>query len=361
MAVVKYPHRRVHPFEITRGASSSNFNISPSAQINAPGEKAFSLVQVPRAHDGKSVTKIHLPLYSIGTNTAKALVETVDASGNPTGTLYSPGNSTVNFTFTNSSYHWRSLTFDGSFAITAGDYLGAGVEILTGTANTYLCKISGINGTPHPGFAQSRHYTTSWGRSIHHYGVIIEFSDGTMWPLDGSGMPSKSGINTAFDANDNPNHRGNRFRLLEDLEFDCFYFHRPTTSADYKVKLYGPSGLLKEATMDESLYFNDWYPTFLECDGAPVVLEKDTDYVVCWAPISTTLTMNPIVQTMESQALKDGGAFKDISEAKAHNPTDVTDFTLDHTKLMSIWPAFSGVDIPAGGGGGGVIAHPLYG
>ena len=362
MAVVDFIEPQPLPLGIQSWLveNGAGWDQTTGLQTNAVGEKAYTVLKVPKGKGG-TVKGMVWGAYETGAGDIELRVETVDSSGNPSGTLVL-ANSKKTFAATTGGYKWNSADFDGTFAISDGDVIAVGWEVPTGSGVD--CRTTrGTAPTTRYGFGrQSRHHTTSWLRSIQHDQFGLVYDDDTVWLFDGMPPVSGAATNPAFDANNNPNTRGNQFTVDFEAPFYGFkYVHPHQLSADFDLELYGPSGLLAEATVDSSLRSQAWYTDCVPHTGSPVTLSPGTTYVIAFEATHASSTINPGLSNFASAATRAGSILKNFAYATAHDPGDASDFAVDTTKFLPIYPVVGGLEIPAGGGGGAAAAAGIFG
>lgn len=174
------------------------------ALFSASTTKGAGIHQAPKAgvisHIGVLTNSIATPpVY-------EARLETVDSSGNPSGTLVAAG---ANATFTPAAgLQWIALTTPPTVA--KGDGLAAVVQYSSGTIDGTHAATFGryVYGQIQRGLPYSAYNTGAWSKLANRPCFSLKYNDGTI--LYG-GVPAASILTTAWHAASSPNEYGSVF------------------------------------------------------------------------------------------------------------------------------------------------------
>lgn len=178
-----------------------------SLQIDANGEKVAFIVQAPKSG---TVVKLCFWVFTVTTgNTIDVRLETVDASGNPSGTLWDSPTNNARATANITAAGWYAVTLNSSQTVAQGDYMAI---VLAHTGNSANLTISTVDPTScAQEFPYSAQYIASWTKlkncpicAIEYPSTTYEVIQGA-WPINGYG-------NVAFN-NTGTNERGLRVKL----------------------------------------------------------------------------------------------------------------------------------------------------
>lgn len=278
-------------------APISNGEFTPSsATLDAAGEKIAYITYVPE--DG---TITHVTFRVAGLTTAQTLrvsLQTLDASGNPSGTLY--GGSTAGTQASPTANTWYRVALGTGATAVGGDRIAIVVE-WDATAgnlnvNTYLSPASF---GPQPVYI-AEFTTGAWVKTRTRLGMFALDYNGTYYPMIAS--PVVTGSEAYHDGLTN-DERGNRFVLPFKARAIGAWFHGQifSTAGSGDVKLYGEtteSVSLAYASLASPSDYHTHYVYFAN----PVSLNASTTYRLALRATHATEYVGILVGTATDNA-----------------------------------------------------------
>lgn len=327
--------------------------------LDAAEEAAWAVHSIQRSGGG-SISHIHSRTGTVtisGTNDVR--IETVDSSGNPSGTLWGTTTNGAQLYNTSNTLYRTALTLPATVAL--GDIIAILSKNPTvGFGNFNLNRspqtIPALRGFPYIGGPGN---TTKIDLSGTFF--AIEYDDGVFefpaYVLPGACTPASLTISTST----NPDEVGNLFTPAHTMRCTGWWVHAGVASgANYRMQLYasGNNTPLATATMlaahatnaGARIYQGSWDDV---SDG--ITLSAGTAYRVAYLP--TTATSATIYRiTGHSSAFFDPMGLAGAQES-SRNRTSTTDpdsasWTETSTQRAQLGIIVDAVDIPSGGGGG---------
>lgn len=179
--------------------------------MDAAGERCATIVRVPKSG---TLSNVGFKVKNVvaGPHTLDIRLETVDASGNPTGTLVSTG---VETTKSVSAGIWYDAVLDTAWTEANGCTRGTTFAIVfrvptSGTPDVDIATYSDDAGREFP---YSLTFAASvWTKSKGGIMAALEYSDGSYEWIPGL-WPFEILLSTSFNSTNTVNRVGNRFRL----------------------------------------------------------------------------------------------------------------------------------------------------
>lgn len=281
------------------GQHQYHLTVSPVTQIvDAAGEGVASMFKAPQA--GVLDRVIFRTVSINGTPpTYQVRIETVDASGLPTGTLVAAG---ATQTFPPTATTWHTLTLGTPPTLVAGTYYAVvvtddGVTAPDGTDNaTFLVRSSGAGGASHPHAAINTGAGWAYQATNDAWPSIIPQYDSASNDriVQGySGMHSSATANFAND--DSPDEHGILFTVPVAMDLLAVQMlHRDSnSSSDFDISLYngdstGDTDLVERiTTIDASFHANNSQRNMVHSFASIHSLVTGTNYRLTLTPTST--------------------------------------------------------------------------
>ena len=334
-------------------------NTGTGILLNAADQAAWAVHSIRRSGGG-SISHIHSRTGTVttaGTNDLR--IETVNSSGNPSGTLWGTTTNGAQAYTTSNTHHRTALTLSATVAM--GDLiavLSQSPSVSFGNLNINRAGTSlpALRGFPYPG---GPGLTTKI--DITGTPFLLEYSDGvfeyTEYVLPGACNPASLTIATGT----NPDEVGNLFTPGVTMRTTGWWMHAGVASgANYRMQLYesGNNTPLATATMlaayQTSAAARFFHGSWDVNDG--VTLTAGTAYRVAYLP--TTATSSTIYRiTGYNNAFFDPmglpGAQESSRNRSATTDPDSASWTETSTQRAQMGIIIDAVDDGAGGG-----AHP---
>lgn len=215
--------------------------------LDAADETAWAVYSIERSGGG-SITHVHSRTGTVttpGTNDIR--IETVDASGNPSGTLWGTTTNGAQAYTTSNTHHRTALTLSATVAI--GDMiavLSKSPTVSFGNLNLVRSTVAvpPSRGFPYPG---GPGLTTKIDLSGTFF--ALEYSDGVFeapaYVLPGACLPASFSISTSTS----PDEVGNHFTPTATLRCTGWWLHGGIAGgANYRMQLYAASSNTPLAT-----------------------------------------------------------------------------------------------------------------
>lgn len=317
--------------------------------MNALDEILMLVFRVPAAI---TLRKISFKTTAVSSfvGTAQVRVETVGATGLPTGTLVA-ANTNASFT---PSVSTQTVQLTADATLSAGDMVAVGIRITAYTSGSFTVA------------QDQRVMTFSLDRAFP-YGVVatstkiaavgaigVELSDGSKLSIPGAGGVASTMTDYSWASNSNPDRRGVRWK--QPFTGECVGFSNTdvTYLNDWKFLLYDTDGttvLLDSGTLDGD--HNSGTRGFRTYGIAPTELTKDSVYRLVILPLTTTsrLALSTItVADAASMAYFPGGSDWQYTTANGA-PTAEGDWTNSTTeKPIGLFLHFRSIDLGGAGG-----------
>lgn len=318
--------------------------------IDAAGEKAGFVLRAPATG---TIAKIGFGVRTVtAAQDLDVRLETVDANGDPSGTLLAAGSNGTQ-TPTANTWFWTALT--SGAAVTRGDDIAISIT-WAGTAGNleiaaYWSNIAQMGGPPY-----ADQYTTAWAKQSRMPVIALEYNNGSRPFL--RSLPSVTNNLLAFNSGSTPDEIGIRFQVPYKASIlGCNIEMNRSSANSCTVRLYdASSNLLASRQIDTDAVGaanSGSVPAWFSSD---VDLSINTTYRLTVVPDSTT---NIGIREIEVDSAGTLEALPLGANAYRTERTDGGVWTDTNTKFPMIFPVWSRLDDGAGGGGGGgLIIHP---
>lgn len=178
--------------------------------LDAADEKAAFVFRVPKAG---TITKVGFRTSTVTTGaTVDVRLETVDASGNPSGVLAGTNTNASQVIASTDDNVWFTVTLTAGYAASTGTVLA--IVIVNPSASPGNLNIARITTTFEAitGFPYSDLFIGGWAKSSSS-GMLcyIEYSDGTTAPF--GNLPLSALASVSFNSGSTPDERGHIFQL----------------------------------------------------------------------------------------------------------------------------------------------------
>ncbi len=240
------------------------FVTQTSAAVGSSGHATSAVFQAPKT--GTIDRAGFRVAAATTTGNATVSLQTVDASGNPSGTLWGTNTSVVTNVLNSADDTWIEVTLTAGASVTRGDILAL---VVTADATLNINVVHGLR-LDVGGFPYIDTYTGSWAKSTGRvFAGAIRYSD-TEWTYATGMMPVASATTSfgsgTFNNGSTPDERGNKLTV----PFACKVagiWHRvaAATTGDYDLKLYDSGGsVLGSCSVDGDLNqianAYNWFP-----------------------------------------------------------------------------------------------------
>lgn len=239
----------------------SNIITAGADTLDAAGEYSAYVIQAER---DMVISHLGYQLTAIGSPTADVRIETIDASGLPSGTLWATNTNIVTGTLTSNT--WRVDALTAPATITKGQWFAlkfvynTGTSIGTRVVTNYLLP-----------FALPYKVTNTTGSAVKSRsgGVIIAFgSNATTFYKNSSGLAALSDTNGTFNSSTAAGTaRGLRFRMPFSGTLNGATWFGFSTNGDYNLNLLTDVGVLIK-----SMAFDGDYSVISNTNGNVVSL-----------------------------------------------------------------------------------------
>ena len=319
--------------------------------LDAAGEKAGAVIEVPKAGN---IRKIHFRTGTVTTGeTVDVRVETVDGSGDPSGTLWAANTNVSQLILATDDTVWFSPTLTADAVVVAGDKIGVVIALPTpiNVGNMNIVRIGDVETMTQ--LAYTDLFTASWLKSaIGKPCVALEYSDGTFSDTIGC-YPISTLSTRTFNSGSTPDERGIKFQVPWKCRVKGAWYHgaSPTTGGTLRLKLYDSGGtlLVQTPSVDHDLLRT---LTAGRCPlnfTATQELSINTVYRLTLLPeTATNVTLNEF--TVNAAAIMD--AFAGGQNVHLTTRTDAGAFTDTVTERTMMGLIVDQLDDGAGGGGG---------
>jgi len=309
--------------------------------IDAVGEKAAQIFQAPKTG---LIRRIVCVTANITTGaTLDARLETVNATGDPSGTLFGT-NTNANLVLGSADdlIFKESADFTADAVVTRGDYLAAVIV----WATPFVGNISRWGSIPSFFFPYSDVFNTgAWVKNAALCAIGVKYSDGS-YEWCGSDAFIEESVNTlSVSSALSPNQVGNSFTPAARMTLGGFWVQTNwVAGGDFDFVVYGPDGVTPLSTTaidaDKSLATAGPAQYLIT---TPIVLSAGVTYRLVVKPGATALTVrerifdNPAVLNM----IELGTTFYKTS---ATNPTGLGSWTDDTSRRINMGLIITQID-----------------
>ena len=200
MALTNFDYLEIAPAEYVNSATTSSF------QCDAADEKVAFVFRVRKSG---TINTLSIPIRNVTvSDTLRVSLQTVDGSGEPTGSLYG-GSAAVTFTPVGTSQN--VITLSTPATAVAGDIVAVVTEFDSYVAGNINISYFNAGCT----FPYVAHLTGGlWGKAVCACGHGIGYNDGT-WENIGAypGLGSTGANVITFNSGSTPNERALHFKL----------------------------------------------------------------------------------------------------------------------------------------------------
>ena len=337
--------------EIAFGVSANPTFASP---INMSSTAIWTGAIIPIPKTG-SIRKIWINLFSSNVgNIYSVRLESVDASGRPSGTLWGTGTEATGLT----GYAAGGIieaTLGSNASVTAGDLIAVMVRPTTYVGTSALAGYmdGGPSGSSIPGIISTSDSGGTYAFRSYAPTMALEYSDGSFANIAGL-FPVRAANTTTLTATSNPRMAGNKITPAVGLRAVGMWFWSDN-DANVRLRLYGPDGTTVLWTADydgdipitssAAFSFTLYFPT-------PIELAAGQTYYLMAEALATSVGLYDF-QTFNAATLSalNAGAIASRVTCANNSPTGPGSFTADTDKQATCGLIFDGIDIPAASGG----------
>ena len=256
--------------------------------LDAANEKAGAVIEVPKAG---SIRKIHFRTGTVTTGDAVDVrVETVNASGDPSGTLWAAntnGSQTILFS-DDSTWFTTTLTADATVAI--GDRIGVVIALSAVPVGNLNISRVGVMNADLMGVPYTDLFTASWAKGANKPCIALEYSDSTFSHTPNT-YPVTALTSRTYNSGSSPDERGIKFQVPFKCRTRGLWWRgdTPVTAGTLRGKLYDSGGtLLVQTPSEDHDYFQIATTTYFSDFTAPQTLDINTVYRLTLLPETTT-------------------------------------------------------------------------
>lgn len=260
-----------------------------SATLDAGGEKLGCLFQAPKTG---SIHKIGWRTRTVRTGaTLDVRVETINASGQPSGTLWGTNTNASVVVGNGDDDTWFLTTLTADASVNRGDFVA--VVFVNPSISPGDLDLAGINPPSRGHFPSFKTFSVSWvdGSGINPV-LGIEYSDGTYSPIPYM-MPVKTIATPSIDSGTTPDEAGMKFSLPFQARARGFWVScSQPTDGDYTVRLYNAADSViasllvdtdKTSIKSEGAIFTGFFT-------ATALIQKNRTYRLTILPATTFAT-----------------------------------------------------------------------
>lgn len=270
---------------------SSTFTNFIGVSMTSDTMKDSVVLQATRAG---SLRKIHFIVVSVATDaTLDIRVETIDSTGNPTGTLWATNTNVTHSTHAAGTWYAVTLTADATFA--RGDKFA----VVFQRSGAGAISISIGTGFENSGFVWSGHFPrrvgfngASWAKDDIVANIGLEMSDGSFMPCGNIMHTGTLDSNSAlqFRSGDASNEEGNLFTAPFTAKVVGLFARLRQGSAaggQFQLSLYdgsiaAPASALAQCpTEDSTTHLNTNYGVHMYFFPTPTYIIEGKTYRVC--------------------------------------------------------------------------------
>lgn len=324
-----------------------------AATVNMTSTAVWTAAIVPVTQAG-SITKIWLYLLgSSASNVYDLRVETVDASGNPSGTLWAANTQKVGLT----GYGAGTLlqvTLDAAVSVAKNDVIAVVLKPTTYVGTSSWGGYSdGSPGDTLPVMTSTSNSGSTWSARSVSPALGLEYSDGS-FPRTLNLWPVHSVNSAALNTTSNPRIAGNKITLPVGMRAVGMWFWADN-DADVRLRLYDSDGttVLWTADFDKdlpyslsaALIFTVYFPSAIELTAG------QTYYLMVEGLGASVLLYDLQTYNADALAALNSGEVASRVTCANNSPTSPASFTADTDKQALCGLIFDGIDIPASSGG----------
>jgi len=300
-----------------------------SLLINAADEKAALMTQ---ARVADTITKLHFQVRTVSTGADLLIrVESLDATGFPSGTLLAVGADAV---VTVSAAGRFTATLTTPVSVTQGQFFA--IVIAQPATSFGSCNINALTLLANHGFPRSALFTAAWaGVNNVHMSVTIEY--GTAGIIPASSHPAYiADTSFTFNTGSTPDERGNVFVMPTRVRVIGVCWRSYTSTGDLLFKLYDAADVvLASLTLDPAFVVTGNNLPASVLFSASVVLEAGVAYRLT---VQSTSASNIVVTASSFSDAADVGGLLGLNTVQATERTDAGAWTDQPTSLL--WMGF---------------------
>jgi hypothetical protein len=217
--------------------ATSSFNATMI--IDANGEKAGWVMQAPKTG---TIDRVGFLTVTVTTgDTVDVRVETVDASGLPTGTLFGTNTNNSQVIAAADDNTWFEVTLTAGASVTRGDFFAVVVSLpgSGATGNMQIARYSPVISITPP---YCLLYTSSWAKGSFSPVGSVRYSDATYPPIPGLVSVTALAANNV-NTGTTPDERGVKFVPNCGCKVSGIWF-ATSSASDSVVKLYDSTDTL---------------------------------------------------------------------------------------------------------------------
>jgi hypothetical protein len=332
-------------------AGSAAPGIAATVSMSSTAIWTGAIVPITKAG---SITKIWVYLVNSNVGNVYDLrIESVNASGNPSGTLWAANTQKTGLT----GYAAGALlqiTLDASATVAINDVIAVVLKPTTYVgASSWGGYSDGGPGDTLPVMTSTTNSGSTWGARSLAPALGLEYSDGSfprtlnLWPI--------YAVNSAtLNTTSNPRMAGNKITPQVGIRATGMWFWADN-DADVRLRLYGADGttVLWTADFDRDLpyslaaamIFTVYFPTAIELSAG------QTYYLMVEGLGASVLLYDLQAYNANALSALNSGAVASRVTCASSSPTSPASFTSDTDKQALCGLIFDGIDIPASGGG----------
>lgn len=200
--------------------------------IDAVGEKAAFVFGAPKAG---VIDRVGFHIMTLTTpGTLNVRLETLDASGQPSGTLVATG---ASFSYVPSAVGWQEVVLTTPLTVTDMQVFAVVIELAT-AGNISVSRMTGVNQF---NFPYSALYTGTWAKSNLAGVVAVRYNDGD-WPYNAGLWPISSMGATTHSAGNATSEFGNKATLPFGCQVEGLWGGMGSNQGNGVVLLYAADG-----------------------------------------------------------------------------------------------------------------------
>ena len=331
-------------------ASSSAPTIAGIVTMSSTLVWTGAIIPITKAGD---ISKIWLYLVnSNASNIYTVSIESVNANGSPSGTLWAANTQKTGLTgYGNASV--VELTLDAAATVAVNDVIAVVVKITTFVGNANVGGYSdGSAGDLLPVVTSTTNSGSTWVARTQSPMLGLEYSDG-LFPNTVGLFPFYAVNITALTASSNPRIAGNAMTFPVGVRATGLWFWADN-DADVRLRLYDSDGttVLWTYDFDKDLpYAISTAMVFTVYFSTPIELAANQKYFLMIEGLGTSVSFYDVTCYSANALLAlNGGAIAVKATAASSSPSSPSDFTISTTNQATCGLLFNGVDIPAGSG-----------
>lgn len=310
------------------------------------------LIPINKAGDISRVRFV-MPNSNAG-NVYDVRVESVDADGKPSGSLWTTGTEKTGLTGIGNGTV-MDVALDAAATVAVGDYIAVVIKSTTFVGNWTVAGFEDVGaGYVTPGIVRTTNSGSTWAINGYSPVVGLEYSDGS-FPRILNVFPISACPATTLTAASTPRIAGNRITPTVGLRVTGIWWWADIDGADARLRLYGPDGttVLWTADFDKDIPIATGIASVNTIPlASPITLEAGQSYYLMLEALGTSTILYDL-QSFNAQALLalNAGAVAQRATAASNAPTGHSDFTIDTDRMSLCGVIFDGIDIPAAAAG----------